>query len=81
MTLGERLLVWRILNEGNAARAGDRGGDALRGSVADCRCQRNVKRLSAEDEVVAFTWSGTPGPGRPTKKERRDTDRLTDPED
>jgi ribosome-associated heat shock protein Hsp15 len=67
MMLGTRLLVWRILNEGT------RRGPATEGATL-------YEDLSPppppKAEKVVPTVERDAGTGRPTKKERRDTDRL-----
>ena len=57
------------------ARPGQRSGDPLRGSVAPASAQ---EERSAFDQAVAPRDAGA---GRPTKKERRETDRFRDDQD
>ena len=70
MTVHTRLLVWRILD------AGTRRGPALEAAGLYEDLSPVVPR-EAKPEPVA---PREPGSGRPTKKERRDTDRLMDDE-
>ena len=69
MTLGNRLLVWRILNEG------ERRGPAT--EAATLYEDLSPPPLPRAEKPVALA-ERDPGSGRPTKKERRDTDRLQD---
>ena len=72
MTLGNRLLVWRILNEG------ERRGPATEAATL-------YEDLSPpplpRPEKLGTLAERDPGSGRPTKKERRDTDRLQEGDD
>ena len=72
MALGARLLVWRILNEGT------RRGPATEAATL---YEDLSPPMPPKAEKVALSVERDAGTGRPTKKERRDTDRLTDPED
>lgn len=71
MTLHERLVVWRILD------AGTRRGPAseAQGLYEDISPPPLPRPdVSVFDAAIA---ERAPGSGRPTKKERRETDRLT----
>jgi ribosome-associated heat shock protein Hsp15 len=75
MTVSRRLLVWRIRD------AGSRRGPApeaalLYEDLSPPPLPREDRPFSAGALVVR-----DPGSGRPTKKERRDTDRLTPDEE
>ena len=75
MTLGSRLLVWRILD------AGTRRGPA---SEAVLLYEDLSPPPLPPDDRSAFDRAvapRAPGAGRPTKKERRQTDRLRAPDD
>lgn len=72
MTLGHRLLVWRILNEGTRRGPAPEAA-TLYEDLSPPATPRDAKAVPAVERD-----SGT---GRPTKKERRDTDRFTDTED
>jgi ribosome-associated heat shock protein Hsp15 len=72
MTLGSRLLVWRILGEGT------RRGPA---TEAAALYEDLSPPVPPKAEKVVRAIERDTGTGRPTKKERRDTDRLTDPDD
>jgi ribosome-associated heat shock protein Hsp15 len=72
MALGARLLVWRILNEGT------RRGPATEAATL---YEDLSPPMPTKAEKVAPSVERDAGTGRPTKKERRDTDRLTGPED
>jgi ribosome-associated heat shock protein Hsp15 len=75
MTIHGRLLVWRILDPG------ERRGPAseAHGLYEDLSPPELPRpEVSAFDAAVA---ERAPGAGRPTKKERRDTDRLLGDED
>lgn len=67
MVLGTRLLVWRILNEGT------RRGPA---SEAVTLYEDLSPPVLPKTEKAAPPVERDPGTGRPTKKERRDTDKL-----
>ncbi len=67
MTVHERLLVWRILDPG-ARRGPATEAATLYEDISPPQIPRADKPL---DQATR-----DPGTGRPTKKERRDTDRL-----
>ena len=71
MNVHERLLVWRILD------AGERRGPATEavGLYEDL----SPPPIPREEKPLSHAGR-EPGSGRPTKKERRDTDRLFDDE-
>lgn len=69
MNVHERLLVWRILD------AGERRGPAT--EAAGLYEDLSPPPLPREQKPQPHAERG-PGAGRPTKKERRDTDRLLD---
>lgn len=73
MTLGQRLLVWRILD------AGARRGPAS--EAAQLYEDLSPPPLPRDPNVVLRPAQRDPGTGRPTKKQRRDTDRLLDEDD
>jgi ribosome-associated heat shock protein Hsp15 len=73
MTLGQRLLVWRIL------AAGTRRGPAP--EAAQLYEDLSPPPLPRDPNVVQRPAQRDPGTGRPTKKQRRDTDRLLDDDD
>ena len=72
MTIHERLLVWRIV------AAGTRRGPATEAAALyeDLSPPVAPFRRDPLDRPQALR---DPGSGRPTKKERRDTDRLVEP--
>jgi ribosome-associated heat shock protein Hsp15 len=72
MTINRRLLVWRILD------AGSRRGPAT--EAATLYEDLSPPPLPREPTATPLA-ARDPGAGRPTKKERRDIDRLTDDED
>ena len=72
VTLDRRLLVWRILD------AGERRGPAT--EAATLYEDLSPPPLPREERVPQ-QGGRNPGSGRPTKKERRDTDRLREGED
>jgi ribosome-associated heat shock protein Hsp15 len=72
MNVHERLLVWRILN------AGVRRGPAT--EAAGLYEDLSPPPLPREQKPAPHA-AREPGAGRPTKKERRDTDRLLDGND
>jgi ribosome-associated heat shock protein Hsp15 len=72
MTLGSRLLVWRILDEGT------RRGPAPEAATL---YEDLSPPVPPKPDKVVPAIERDAGTGRPTKKDRRDTDRLTDPED
>jgi ribosome-associated heat shock protein Hsp15 len=72
MSVHSRLLVWRILD------AGARRGPAT--EAAGLYEDLSPPPLPREQQP-ALHAGRAPGSGRPTKKERRDTDRLRDGED
>jgi len=67
MMLYDRLRVWRILD------AGSRRGPAPEAALLYEDLSPPMPRA---DEAPPASGSREPGSGRPTKKERRDTDRL-----
>ncbi len=73
MTVNRRLLVWRIRD------AGSRRGPASEAALLyeDLSPPPLPRSDAAEQSAVA---PREPGSGRPTKKERRDTDRLREEE-
>jgi len=71
MNVHSRLLVWRILD------AGERRGPAT--EAAGLYEDLSPPPLPREQRLVAHAARDA-GAGRPTKKERRDTDRLLDGE-
>jgi ribosome-associated heat shock protein Hsp15 len=74
MVIHERLLVWRILDPGE--RRGPASEAAL---LYEDISPPPVPRPGAEGSAPVFA-AREPGSGRPTKKQRRDTDRLHDDE-
>jgi len=72
MTVHTRLLVWRILDPG------DRRGPAPEAALLYEDLSPPPVPREAAPPIHA---ERDPGAGRPTKKERRDTDRLRDDED
>jgi ribosome-associated heat shock protein Hsp15 len=72
MSFGRRLLVWRILD------AGERRGPAT--EAATLYEDLSPPPLPREDRPPTL-GERDPGSSRPTKKERRDTDRLQEGED
>ena len=72
MTVHTRLLVWKILDPGER-RGPPTEAQALYEDLSP-------PALPREEKPVAFV-SRDVGSGRPTKKDRRDTDRLVDGED
>jgi len=72
MTLGQRLLVWRILD------AGTRRGPAP--EAARLYEDLSPPPLPRDPDRTLPPAQREPGTGRPTKKQRRDTDRLLDDE-
>ena len=75
MTVSRRLLVWRIRD------AGSRRGPAPEAALL--YEDLSPPRLPREDQPLspAAVAMREPGSGRPTKKERRETDRLTPDEE
>jgi len=73
MTLGQRLLVWRILDPG--ARRGPAP------EAAQLYEDLSPPPLPRDPDFIAPPAQREPGTGRPTKKQRRDTDRLLDDDD
>lgn len=72
MTVHTRLLVWRILNPGT------RRGPAPEAALL----YEDLSPPPVRREVAPPSYAERDaGSGRPTKKERRDTDRLRDDED
>lgn len=71
MTLGTRLLVWRILDEGT------RRGPAT--EAATLYEDLSPPPLPRAEKVTPLVERDA-GTGRPTKKERRETDRLREDE-
>lgn len=69
MTVHERLLVWRILDPGSR-----RGPATEAATLYEDLSPPPVPREAA----LPVQAARDPGTGRPTKKERRDTDRLFD---
>jgi ribosome-associated heat shock protein Hsp15 len=72
MTLGSRLLIWRILDEGA------RRGPAIEAATL---YEDLSPPMPPKAEKIVPAVDRDAGTGRPTKKERRDTDRLTDLDD
>jgi ribosome-associated heat shock protein Hsp15 len=72
MNVHERLLVWRILD------GGERRGPAT--EAATLYEDLSPPPLPREPKPMIHAGRD-PGSGRPTKKERRDTDRLLDGDD
>lgn len=72
MTVHTRLLVWKILDPGER-----RGPPTEAQTLYE---DLSPPPLPREEKPVAFV-SRDAGSGRPTKKDRRDTDRLVDGED
>jgi ribosome-associated heat shock protein Hsp15 len=72
MNVHERLLVWRIV------AAGERRGPAT--EAAGLYDDLSPPPLPREPQAAQHA-AREPGAGRPTKKERRDTDRLLDGDD
>jgi ribosome-associated heat shock protein Hsp15 len=72
MTIHQRLLVWRILDPGTR-----RGPAPEAATLYEDLSPPPLPR----DPASAPLATRDPGAGRPTKKERRDTDRLTPGED
>ena len=70
MTVHTRLLVWRILGAGSRRGPASEAA-ALYQDLSPPPLPRNA--IAPEDATVA---PREPGSGRPTKKERRDTDKL-----
>lgn len=73
MTLRQRLLVWRVL------AAGTRRGPAS--EAAQLYEDLSPPPLPRDPDAVRRPAQRDPGTGRPTKKQRRDTDRLRDDDD
>src|ERR1043165_3040761 len=69
ITLDRRVLVYRVAAPG-----------ARRGPAAEARPLYEALGRAAAAPSNPDTAPREPGTGRPTKKERRDLDRLTDPE-
>jgi len=72
MSLGRRLLVWRILD------AGERRGPATEAAMLYEDLSPPPLPREADPPPLA---AREPGSGRPTKKQRRETDRLQGDED
>lgn len=72
MTVHARLLVWRILDPGT------RRGPAPEAALL---YEDLSPPPTPREEKLATHAEREPGSGRPTKKERRETDRLRDDED
>ncbi len=72
MNIHERLLVWRIRDPGTR-----RGPAPEAATLYEDLSPTPVPRA----EIPPAFAARDPGAGRPTKKERRDTDRLTEDED
>ena len=70
MALNSRVLVWRIIECGTR-RGPASEAQALYEDISPARPPR--EELSAFERAIG---ERVPGSGRPTKKERRDTDRL-----